>query len=342
MKLATIIITTFILAFTSCKGEYISNSAEDLAELYETDATSNRNHDYELTEPTLKYYPILDDKQEVVGAYPFPADWILNTAADSIYIQSPLGAKVFKNYSNYFWDYRSSELNNKYKTQINTAAYKTIETLLKEDFRPYADSLNIKLTHQFEIPEVAKLYKDISSLYYSINKPKEDTFKALATEWLDEKGIKSVVVIVHHSQIFENETLWGYTLHTLEAPEAYFELTKKTFLYSLKNYKTCYNNIYEANKLNTNIPYNNTCRYYTIKERQEQREAINKEKLRTGMFSKNLDEYLEFLRSKGFLTIKDSNDVCNLTTYYKNEEDRKHHLDSIYTNYVPIDNSYKN
>jgi len=346
MKLTTIIILTFILAFTSCKGEYNSSTADHFAELQEKDQRIKDT-------TTLEYYPVFDDKQQVIGAYPFPSDWYLaDKANDSLFIQNALGAKVFKTKGEYFTDFRSSKLNKENKTWTNAAPLKTIKTIIKEKFIPFADSLNIELTNQFEIPELEEILNKNSSLYYTLIKPEENTFKVIATEWLDNKGIKSIVVITYNSQVFENETIWGYSIDIMEVPVAYFDTSKETFLYGLKNYKNCFQHIYDQNKINSRINYDYTSVHYTIKERQARNEAKNKEKQRTGMHSKNIDEYLEFLTSKGFLTDMATTDICNLKAYYKKEkeaeENIKHYRENIHFDPYPnnpekyIDWNYKN
>ncbi len=342
MRPLVLSILTIILAFTSCKGKY--NTSDEIADLYTNDTTTYSKFYKDLTGiPTLEYCPIRNDKYEVIGAFPFPSDWYLGDNEDfSVLIQHPSGAKVFKSQSNYFRDYRSSKLNKKNKDKgIQTAALKTIETLIKEDFMPFADSLNIKLTHQFEIPELAVKYKNTAELYISLDRPKENTFKVIATEWLNDQGIKSIVVIKHQTEVYEEQTVWRYTLYTMEAPEVHFETSKETFLYSLKNYKTCYQHIYEFNKIDRGIPRDNSCVYYSMKQRKERQDAILKEAKRTGMYLQYFDGYLEYLKSKGFLTDMDTMDICNLIAFNKNEKDKKRYADSLWTSssqYIPSEN----
>lgn len=342
MRHLVLLILTFILAFTSCKGKY--ETSDENVDLYAADLTSP-NFKGNAKTPTQEYYPIGSENHPVIGAFPFPSDWSLGDDADfSIFVKNPSGVKIFKIQSYYFRDYRSSKLNKEHKIFGNAAAFKTIETLIKKDFIPFADSLNIRLTHQYEIPELAELYRKNASLNFSLNKPKEVTFKVIATEWLNKESIKSIVVIVHHSKIYVHETIWGYTLHTMEVPEVHFEAAKDIFLYSLKNYKTCYQHIYEENKkAYLYLRNDNSCRYFTMKERQERFNAISDEKYRTGMYSKNFDEYLDFLKSKEFITDMDPQDICNLGVFYKKEEATKRYTDSLYTSYSsPYDPSENN
>ncbi len=331
MRSLVLSILTFILVFTSCmdKDEFSCT----LTVLNTTEvSTSNPKENIGMITEVL--FPVEDSNHQVIGAYPFRSNWSLGDDTDaSIFVKNTSGAKIFHSQSNYFWDYGSSKLNklNKYKGNHITAL-RTIETLIKEDFIPYADSLNIKLINQYEIPELVLQHEKHDALYISLPKPKENTIKVIATEWLSDNGIKSIVVIKHHSKVYENETIWGYTRYIMDAPVKVYESAKSSFLNSLSNYKVCYQYILEENKKMSenlsDIAWEQTCPYFTKKERLY---AIWKEQERTGSsLYQTMDGYIAHLNSKGFLIDMDPSDICNLTAIYKKEEDTKRYLDSLY------------
>ena len=345
MRFLTFLIL-IMLAFTTCKGKHTtSDEITDLTPQYQD------NENLSAT-PTLKYFPIHDDKHQVIGAFPYPKDWFSGDKSEaSVFAQNPNGSKVFLPLSYYATDYKSEKSNKEYSEMgLNTAAYKTVEMIIQNDFTTYADSLNFNLKNTYELPELAEIHKKNELLYASFNKPKEEIIRVVATEWLNDKNIKSLVVLKHHTKTYATQTIWGFTIYTMEAPEIYFDISKETFLNSLNNYKTCYQFIFEENKktLTLKSSYKQTSQYFTPKQKQAKQEAIWKERKRTETYQTNtFEDYLKHLKAKGFITDTDPSDICNLTAYYEQEKDTKHYIESLYTSdsssYDPKENNdYEN
>lgn len=118
------------------------------------------------------------------------------------------------------------------------AAPKTINQIIQEDITPTVKNVGLRLVNKFTLPELAQFDKRFDSYLFK-GMPEKKQFQCIATEWLNNKGEKSIAII----RYFTNQYItidgmdWGYTLNIMEAPENIYKNAKKHFINSLVNFQ---------------------------------------------------------------------------------------------------------
>ncbi|GGD24656.1 hypothetical protein [Hyunsoonleella pacifica] len=251
MKTALYLLTTFTLLLFSC-GQNRTSSNEfadfdyDTEAFLEQDITPDEFKDskYKHTaneSSKLKGYKVMSKQFNMpVGIMPIPINWeILNNNKEGILFQSKDNVKVYKErFISYFFS-NNQQLN--YMNQQSgrpVAPPKNINQIIQEDIVPNVKAQGLKLVNQFALPKLAQFDKHFDSYLFK-GIPENKQFQCVATEWINNKGEKSIGII----RYFTNQYTtiggmdWGYTLNIMEAPANIYENAKKYFINSLVNFQ---------------------------------------------------------------------------------------------------------
>ncbi len=264
---------------------------------------------------STKYFPITDNQMKVIREYPFPSNWSLGDSNDSeVFVQNNNGAKVFKSLPFSFIVYESNAQNNYLKELgYDSTPVEDVNSVLEKRIMAITDSSKIRLVKKYEHPEIAKAQMAYDSLFISFSKPKKK-YETVVTEWDNDMGCRGVVVIGYYELSYDKETYWGYSLSSMEAADDDYQDAKDDFLRSLINFRPCYKNIFDQNKIEIyKITRNNTAQYFPPDQERKRREMVASEQRRTGTYEwDNYKEYLKNLSKKGVLVDTDSLSKCSI------------------------------
>ncbi|MFD2725455.1 hypothetical protein [Hyunsoonleella rubra] len=190
---------------------------------------------------TLKGYKVMSKQFGMpVGVMPIPNSWqVSNNKQKGILFESNDGVKVYgERFISHFFS-NNQELN--YISQQNgsrVAPPKDLNRVLQEDIIPYAQQQGLKLVNQFQLPALARFDKQFDSYLFK-GMPENKQYQCVATEWVDQKGEKSIGIIRYFTNHYPTTggMDWGYTLNAMGAPANAYEGAKKAFINSLVNFQ---------------------------------------------------------------------------------------------------------
>ncbi|WP_026754473.1 hypothetical protein [Sediminibacter sp. Hel_I_10] len=220
-----------------------------------------------ISETGLKTYTIMNSQFKMVyGIMPIPKSWKeVNNRKKNVLFEGPNGVKVYGELFKSFYYSNNSQMN-AYAQQRGSEVKppKSVERIINEEFKPFLAPKNIKLTNQFELPQIANDDKQRNDAMFK-STPENKQFQCIATEWEDHEGNKSIIII----RYFTNQYTaiggmdWGYTVNVLDAPEPYYEQAKKDYIRAISEIQVNpnwlqTNNQYWAQKTQQgNIEHNN-------------------------------------------------------------------------------------
>ncbi|MGB5419175.1 hypothetical protein, partial [Algibacter sp.] len=135
----------------------------------------------------LKGYKVMSKQFGMpVGIMPIPDTWNeINNTKDGVFLESKDGVKVYgERFITHF--YSNNPQRNQFAQQSgsNVKAPKSINRVIQEDLKPYAESQGIKLVNQFPLPQLAQFDKQFDSYLFK-GTPENKQFQCIATEWVD-------------------------------------------------------------------------------------------------------------------------------------------------------------
>ena len=200
------------------------------------DQNSLKNTSSQNQKRAIKYFPIKDTQQNLLMAVmPIPKDWKLsNKKAENVFLESPKGVKTFYTQGNEFMYSQNSFINNGFKQMgVETKALQPFEQVL-EELKTLVSKQGVTLTKQYDLPQLSQSDKNLDRLLFKAS-PEQKTFKVMATEWLDSKGIPSLLIIHYYVAYTEMSMYWGYQIESMEAPKNYFPEARRDFINALLN-----------------------------------------------------------------------------------------------------------
>lgn len=193
-----------------------------------------------VTADDVVYHALFDPKTNMDLAYiPLPKGWTVvknrQSPEDPSYT-GPGGIKVLE-FGPQMFTYTSDP----YMQQMYSAAGQqmrvppSVEQLFEQDIVPLARDSGSQLVKKYRIPELAQKNHQYSNLLYSVA-PTQKNFETLASEWKDNEGIHSLIIL-NYSVLSSSMGLvnWYYTGTLLEAPAAQFKKARKSWIEALLN-----------------------------------------------------------------------------------------------------------
>ncbi|WP_396636877.1 hypothetical protein [Maribacter sp. R77961] len=217
---------------------------------------------------------------------PFPSQWLFSfTDVPRVGFQNSEDVKFFYPV-NYFYNdvYSWGDTIQQPLIRYDIASDKQMEALVRAKIFLDSDLLELKLVRYFDpigLRSISKI-KDSITIWRSNN---EEMVCFRASEYVDANQKKTLFVIEQvQMQPFDNSAM-SYVIHSMEAPIAKYEASKKIFLHSLENMQPCFKFIFEKNKKAIGrVTKNFTAQYFTIKESKERRNQMLEEEKRTGTY----------------------------------------------------------
>lgn len=184
----------------------------------------------------IKYFPIPDLQQNMLLAVmPIPTDWKLSDKkAENVFLESPKGVKTFYTLGNEFMYSNNNYINDSFRQMgFETKPPQPFDQVL-EELKGYASKGGAALTNQYELTQLAQSDKNLDQLLFK-SSPEQKTFRVVATEWIDDKGILSIVIIHYYVAYCEMSMYWGYNMESMEAPKDYFPTARRDYINALIN-----------------------------------------------------------------------------------------------------------
>jgi hypothetical protein len=173
-----------------------------------------------------------------VATFPIPSSWQPTSGDKQTYLKGPNGLKIYTDMSNFFYYSNDSGFNQFMKESGNQVKPQmTIDQLINQELVPNAKKEGARMINKYPVQQLAETDRRIDAMYYK-STPEQANFQAMVTEWEDNNGTKSVIVIKHKvSNYGQGRIGWGYSYSAMEVNASVFEQAKQDFLYALANIK---------------------------------------------------------------------------------------------------------
>ncbi|MGB5348038.1 MAG: hypothetical protein WBN10_00465 [Polyangiales bacterium] len=112
--------------------------------------------------------------------------------------------------------------------------FRSMEKVIEEDFVPEEKKQGRHLIRTYEVPELAKYDERYSSQLYEYL-PSRKRFMAVATEWEDQNGEPSLILIRLRVSEGQGTQFWSYFSQRLEASRSAYEQAKQDLMYAVLN-----------------------------------------------------------------------------------------------------------
>jgi len=200
-----------------------------------SDVTQNKTSKSIKKRP-IKYFPIQDtERKTLMSLMPIPVDWKLSDKkSENIFLESPKGVKTFYVLGNQFMYSNNNYINNSFRQMgLDTKPPQSFEQVL-EELKGLAGKHGGKFVTQYELPQLTQFDINLDRLFFKAT-PEQKNFRVVATEWIDDKGVKSIAVIHYYAAYTEMSMYWGYFIDSMEAPKEYFPTARRDYVNALLN-----------------------------------------------------------------------------------------------------------
>ena len=215
------------------------NSAE---ELHSKVSLANTNNTQGKTE-SIVFKEVRDPNSNVVVCrMPLPQSWKVNnniTQNNPIFITGSNGIKIYPDNGNNFF-YSSDPYINQSMQQkgFSISPIRSVNQLIKEDLEPHAKSQGARLVKTYKLSELISYDKNYDQFVFKSVPQHNRTFDVVATEWMDNKGDMSIMIIHYGTnQNQYQQSTWYYNMQIMEANKNVFNQAKRDYIYALANTK---------------------------------------------------------------------------------------------------------
>lgn len=233
MKTITLILSSLICFSTlaSCNGKLPDNpdAVTDTLALTENIETKR----------AIKFLPIPDYQRNMVQALlPVPTDWNYSKSSNKdIFLEGANGVNVFHVMGeNYFYS-TNTYIAQDYRAQgFKVKPFEPIEndvTFLKKALA----AEGWKYLKQYDLPQLAQQTYNYDQQFFKAI-PERKSIWVMGTEWVNEKGVKALIVIKHFGAETQHSYYWGYQMEMVQAPDTFFNQAKQDFLNAKLNMRT--------------------------------------------------------------------------------------------------------
>ncbi|MBT8469601.1 MAG: hypothetical protein KJN97_12725 [Deltaproteobacteria bacterium] len=177
------------------------------------------------------------DFPEPIARVPLPAKWQLDTehAPGEPSVVGPNGIRGYDTpFKGFSFPLDALQRQVYRQTKQKKRRFRSMEKVIEQDFVPEATKRGTHLVRTYEIPELAKYDERYHSQLYEAL-PSRKRFLAVGTEWEDEQGEPSFILIRLKVSEGQGSQFWSYYSHRLEAPRSVYEKAKEDLLYAVLN-----------------------------------------------------------------------------------------------------------
>ncbi|MFL0352018.1 hypothetical protein [Xanthomarina sp. GH4-25] len=243
MKTSYVLQLVLAISLFSCgdNKETLQVSEFNSQNTIESYSENNESNQQERNNQNIKYYEVMSKQFGIpVGSVPIPTTWKKsNNTQENILFEGSNGVKVYNEQFSSF-SYHNDPQRNQIMQQNGSAVQplKSLENVINNDFKPFLLSKGIHFIKQYPLPQLAQFDKQFDSYLFKAT-PEQKQYQCMVTEWKDQNGNLSVGVIRYFITQYTSigGLDWGYTINSMEAPEAVFEEAKFAFINALINFQ---------------------------------------------------------------------------------------------------------
>lgn len=246
MKLYYLVLLFSVFQLASCQNTNPQNEDNSSDNWISEDNTDNTESKQQDSKPSNSSHPfweklemrsLRDGNGVVVAELPVPNSWKFAThiqAGDPI-IEGPHGLKIY-NYPGKVFMYTNDPMMQQVYAQNGNPMrlMPGIDAFIAQDIRPQLESKGTQILNIIDIPDVANSDKWYSNQLYS-SAPKEIITYCKGLDLLSKEGKKIFLMLrmtISNMSGFQN---WFYQLTALEADDAFYDKTKKQFIFAYSN-----------------------------------------------------------------------------------------------------------
>lgn len=209
-------------------GEYVVN------EIRNNNPTNNNSKN----QKGIKYFESIDQTTGLVSTkYLFPSNWKESKQNGFLY-EGPNNIRVSGSNSSNFHFTNNQQLAWTWQQQgIQNVPPMSLNQIIEQFLMPVAKETGLTLTKTYPLPDLTKtMILFHKQLFVSI--PTQKDIKAYGLEWTGNNGMSYMSALIITVSYTQSSTGWGFQSQYLEAPDAYFNKSKKDFLFGLTNMVT--------------------------------------------------------------------------------------------------------
>jgi hypothetical protein len=181
--------------------------------------------------------PFRDAQGTLLVEMPFPTSWKLlsRTKPGEPSIEGPNGVKVVDYPLQSFLFSRDPQMQQLYQqTGQRVRALPSVEDLVQQDVRPWAEKRGLKFVKQYEVPEISRMDRWYSDQLYKAM-PTQSQITAIGSEWESDEGERCFVLMHLNAGASLELQTWSYYCTSLQADKAHFETARRQFIFALAN-----------------------------------------------------------------------------------------------------------
>lgn len=186
----------------------------------------------------IVYHPVMDPKTNMVMLHiPLPRSWKLmqKTNPEDPNIVGPNGIRVLEFQSQNFIYTNDPYMQQSYLANgVQMRPPPGGEQVMQQDIGNLARSDGAQLIKQYRLPKLAAKNRAYMDLLFKVA-PTQNQFESIASEWKNQDGTLSLIILNYSQQIGEGMATWFYGGNVLEAPAKHFEQAKKDLISALLN-----------------------------------------------------------------------------------------------------------
>ncbi len=183
-------------------------------------------------------HPVMDTTRNMVShSMPLPASWKVNSpqTIEEPNISGPHDIKVFYRIGGMF-----TFSQDPYQQELYQATGQTMhpplsaEQIMQQELAPILRKNGLQLIKQYPLPSVAQRNHAYDNKLFK-SMPTQSSFDVIGSEWTDNKGIQSLVIVNQSVQGGQGLIFWTYRMQLMDAPVEHFEAAKKALIYGIVN-----------------------------------------------------------------------------------------------------------
>ena len=227
--------TTFVMMATACgQNYYDDNYTEDSYQSYDAQFVSNQNYAAEANDD-LEMKAMKDPKTGRVMSYlPLPKSWkVVPDGTNTPGLEAPNGIKVNSLPPEiYYFNVDPYVAQMAGKAVANPIP---VESVFQQHLAPAIQQQGGKLIKQYPLQQIAQRNQQL--LQGALNRMRLQSYTIIASEWQQANGKKSLILLSHMVGNAQGSGSWSISITELEAPAAYFDKAKETYLYAQANWQ---------------------------------------------------------------------------------------------------------
>lgn len=231
-KFAILIIV--FASFASC-----TSGASQQQQAYESEDKNNEQVNIDVPvndENKVKWHYYRDAQNGMIQSRtPVPVSWDISENPEAeIYIKGPNGLTVSKTHiENYTYSNDPFTLQTARQMGQQVWPVESLESIVQQHLRPSAEAQGNAFVKSHPLPGLVKFWEKFGAGMPQTGSRRQ--YNALGTEWTDNNGTQSFLVMVQTITTQGTTIMWSVRTTELKAPSTHFKKAKDEYLYALVN-----------------------------------------------------------------------------------------------------------